>query len=147
MRFLVPSAAPQQVRADGMPQTVAVESRLQHVELLEGDVGSGDLGERDDAVETDEGRWITREEQVVEDEDLRRVRVRGGCGIGMAGGDRRLQLPSPRRTQRRGPVERCPCVREIIGIPSCAILLAQAYQGAAHLARRPPRAMEVQQRE
>ncbi len=79
-----------------MPEMITPELTFQRVHLGERLGRSRHPRQRDSAVEAHDGRRVVRQQQIVEREHLQPVGRRRVSGIGMARGDRGLQLPPAR---------------------------------------------------
>ena len=131
--------------ADRMPEVVARQELPQGIHFVQRDLRSVDLGQRHRPVQPHDGRLVVRQQHVVEREHLQPVRGVAVPGVGVAGGDRCVQLPASRPPEHRSPLQHVLRLGDERAIPACAVLIRQQDELAIDRPRTLTRAVEQQQ--
>src|SRR5262249_55706878 len=112
-------------RVYGMPEVVAVQLRLERLDLSQGWLGADHLSQSDGAIQSSNWRRGHADQYVVEDQDLRPIRCGPRRRLRMACGNRRLQLIWTGAAQRAGTLETRHGLCNHSTVPKAAILVAQ----------------------
>ena len=83
----------QQLSPGGMQEVIAAQPSGNLINFGQGGLGSAEMVERDGVVQPNHRRGVKAKQQVIEGQDLQPVGLIPRFGIGMAAGNRRLQVP------------------------------------------------------